>query len=346
MTPGTCAVHPGHTNISGTLSYPLHRVSAATQTPGGVAWNQITHGVAVRQRHRKRFRSSGQLVSAVAVVDQDASNSARHDRPTAQQIFTMHHIPQLTPSLMLYFPVGVLLASVRMALWIALLAADVSWLTDNDGTIAVLQRILGVNVKWHHIDRIPRQRHVLVSNHLTAGDLMMLYSLPQHYVHLISAKLPKRISQANHHRVRLWHATKDIYQDLADSSEHTDSIHVFPEGVMTNGSGMVQFSRGFMRFGKALPIVPVALRVTVPWNIQTHTLTSNFAANLFWFSFVPWVRLDATVLRPMSLSKGQGNGAFVEGVQQSIATELGVGIADMTNQEKKQLVRQYSNRKR
>lgn len=60
---------------------------------------------------------------------------------------------------------------------------------------AVLQRILGVDVRWHHIDRIPRQRHVLVSNHLTAGDLMMLYSLPHHYVHLISAKLPKRISQ-------------------------------------------------------------------------------------------------------------------------------------------------------
>ena len=72
---------------------------------------------------------------------------------------------------------------------------------------------------------------------------------------------------------------------------------------MTNGSGMVQFSRGFMLFGKNLPIVPVALRVTVPWNIQTHTLTSSFAANLFWFCFVPWVRLDATVLEPMSLAK-------------------------------------------
>ena len=72
---------------------------------------------------------------------------------------------------------------------------------------------------------------------------------------------------------------------------------------MTNGTGMVQFSRGFMRFGKTLPIVPVALRVTVPWNIQTHTLTSSFAANLFWFCFVPWVRLDATVLKSMSLTQ-------------------------------------------
>lgn len=95
---------------------------------------------------------------------------------------------------------------------------------------------------------------------------------------------------------------------VQDSSHCNRPFHsmtqvVFAEGVMTNGSGMVQFSRGFMRFGRSLPIVPVALRVTVPWNIQTHTLTSNFAANLFWFCFVPRVRLDATVLKPMSLSE-------------------------------------------
>lgn len=60
----------------------------------------------------------------------------------------------------------------------------------------MLQRVLGLQINWHHADRIPHERHVLVSNHLTAGDLMMLYSLPQHYVHLISDKLPKRISQA------------------------------------------------------------------------------------------------------------------------------------------------------
>ena len=43
--------------------------------------------------------------------------------------------------------------------------------------------------------------------------------------------------------------------------------------------------------------------------------------------------------------QGQGNGAFVEGVQKAIATELKVGIADMTNQEKKQLMKQYSKSK-
>lgn len=290
-------------------------------------------------------RNKRQATTAVAAVDQEPFHPAKAAKPTAEQIFDLHHVRELSPSFLLYFPFGVLLASIRMVLWVTLLAADVPWLTDNDSAIAVLQRLLGLQINWHNADQIPKERHVLVSNHLTAGDLMMLYSLPQHYVHLISAKLPKRISQASHHRVRLWHATKEIYQDLSDNSAHSDPIHLFPEGVMTNGSGMVQFSRGFMLFAKNLPIVPVALRVTVPWNIQTHTLTSSFAANLFWFCFVPWVRLDATVLTPMSLAKGQGNGAFVEGVQKAIATELKVGIADMTNQEKKQLMKQYSKRK-
>lgn len=60
---------------------------------------------------------------------------------------------------------------------------------------AVLQKILGLDIVWKNADSIPAERHVLVSNHVTAGDLMVLYSLPQHYVHLISAQLPKRISQ-------------------------------------------------------------------------------------------------------------------------------------------------------
>lgn len=50
-------------------------------------------------------------------------------------------------------------------------------------------------------------------------------------------------------------------------------------------------------------------------------------------------------LKALCSIQGEGNGAFVEGVQKAIATELGVGIADMTNQEKKQLVKQYSKSK-
>lgn len=68
---------------------------------------------------------------------------------------------------------------------------------------------------------------------------------------------------------------------------------------MTNGLGMMRFSRGFMRFGQGLPVAPFALRVRCAFDISTHTLSSSFLANLFWFSFCPWIELDATVLPPI-----------------------------------------------
>ena len=74
---------------------------------------------------------------------------------------------------------------------------------------------------------------------------------------------------------------------------------------MTNGAGMMRFSRGFLRFGRDLPIAPVALRASVPppWNmdLQTHTLTSSFLSNLFWFCWAPSIRLEARVLQPMTM---------------------------------------------
>lgn len=72
---------------------------------------------------------------------------------------------------------------------------------------------------------------------------------------------------------------------------------------MTNGAGMMRFSRGFLRFGRDLPIAPVVLRASVPWNmdLQTHTLTSSFLSNLFWFCWAPSMRLEARVLQPMTM---------------------------------------------
>lgn len=75
---------------------------------------------------------------------------------------------------------------------------------------------------------------------------------------------------------------------------------------MTNGRGMMKFSRGFMLFAQRLPVAPMALRAELPWGLATHTLTSSFAANMFWFCFAPSVRLDATVLPPMQLCEVRG----------------------------------------
>jgi hypothetical protein len=61
--------------------------------------------------------------------------------------------------------------------------------------------------------------------------------------------------------------------------------------------------------------------------VRNHTLTSSFLQNLFFFSWQPWTRLEATVLEPMAMAPGEGRGAFVQRVQYAIARELGSPVA-------------------
>lgn len=62
---------------------------------------------------------------------------------------------------------------------------------------AVLQAILGVRVRWDNLARLPKGRTVIVSNHVTTGDMMALYRLPRRTIHLISSQLPDRIAQVS-----------------------------------------------------------------------------------------------------------------------------------------------------
>ena len=59
----------------------------------------------------------------------------------------------------------------------------------------MLQAVLGLDITWRNLERLPAGRHVMVSNHSTTGDLMVLYSLPRRCVHLVNAALPARVTQ-------------------------------------------------------------------------------------------------------------------------------------------------------
>jgi hypothetical protein len=138
---------------------------------------------------------------------------------------------------------------------------------------------------------------------------------------------------------------------LDAQEELAASVHVFPEGGMTHGRrAMLSFSRGFTRLlggtgpNAATAVVPVALRLRthpVASLVRSHTLTSGFMANLFWFSFAPWTELEATALPAMAwrpAETGESRGAFVRRVQAAVAAELGCGIAALTVQQKRQIM--------
>ena len=321
------------------------------------------------------------------------------------------------PLLALYFPFGCALAVLRMALWIGGIALDLP-LWRNPGVVRGFLALLGVSVAWRHEERLPEGRHVAVSNHVSNGDLLMLFGHARgRYLHLITPLLPKEVFATKNLPAILAPASRDTYEALADiaaaaggsgdgegaaaanssggssstMSEDADGddgdgsaapsgghavppiaravvargvtvgapaaaaaaarprlppeaarapVHLFPEGGMTNGrGGMMAFSRGFTRFAKASGggggggaaagalVAPVALRLTVPFpQVKGHTLTSSFLANLFFFSWQPWARLEATVLPAAAPAAGEGRGAFARRVQEAIALELGAYV--------------------
>ena len=199
-----------------------------------------------------------------------------------------------------------------------------------------------------------------VSNHTCVGDFLLLYRQPRRYTHLIHAAVPAR---GGRHRVRFMQATPAAFKTLRRAAERAEQrraqsgssvaaaappsadkddalgsrpVHLFPEGGMTSGAGVMRFNRGFALL--RAPVAPVAFRCTHAWPggsaLSTHTLTSSFAANLFWLCFAPQTTLTATVLPPLSQRASETDAAFADRVRAALAHELGVPALDMGIKEK------------
>ncbi|GAX77129.1 hypothetical protein CEUSTIGMA_g4575.t1 [Chlamydomonas eustigma] len=259
------------------------------------AVNKVSNGAPTTHRipgkDVKLLESTASGLSYISYVI-DATSSQDQDGPQddVKRLFDSKHVPRWTPSLIMYYPFGLVIALFRMSLWICGILLDATWFRS-PAVISAYLTILGFRSQWYHTERSPTDRHVLVSNHIMPGDLMVIFQgLPQRCVHLITT-----------------------------------------EGGITNGRwGMMQFSRGFMRLLRPGEyVVPVVLRAKTPWDIRTHTLTSSFLANLFWISFCPWVEVHATVLPPLRPTVGESKAAFVRRVQSSIAEASGLVISEL-----------------
>ncbi|KAG2491837.1 hypothetical protein HYH03_009793 [Edaphochlamys debaryana] len=247
----------------------------------------------------------------------------------------------------LYFPVGLVIGAMRVALVIGCLALDAPWFRKPE-TIAGYLKLLGCTVTWRHPERIPAGRHIVTCNHVTVGDMMAFFQRPPgapRYCTLVTPALPQRVLDCKHLPVTMAYASPAVFEELETTSDPSPVL-VFPEGGMTNGRGMLRFSRGFTKLlnlkqkggAQPVPVVPVALRVRCMDGVNTHTLTSSFMANLFWLCFSPRVELIATALPPMTPAPGEARGAFANRVQAAMAEELGVKVYDMTIQQKKALM--------
>jgi hypothetical protein len=94
----------------------------------------------------------------------------------ANRLFDNKHIMRWTPSLVLYCPFGFVIALFRMSLWIGGVLLDADWFRS-PAVISAYLTLLGFRSTWHHTERLPPVRHVLVSNHVMPGDLMVLFKV-------------------------------------------------------------------------------------------------------------------------------------------------------------------------
>ena len=235
---------------------------------------------------------------------------------------------------------------------------------------------LQISTEWRGLELLPRGFHVAVSNHTCVGDFLLLYRQPARYTHLIHAAVPARggrhrvrfmqatpaafktlrrtAERAEQRRKAATEAVAAAAHAMPHAAPHAPSapppagaeavddelgsrpVHLFPEGGMTSGAGVMRFNRGFALL--RAPVAPVAFRCTHAWPgggaLSTHTLTSSFAANLFWLCFAPATQLTATVLPPMTQRAGEGDAAFADRVRAAIAAELGVPALEMSIREK------------
>lgn len=108
---------------------------------------------------------------------------------------------------------------------------------------------------------------------------------------------------------------------------------------MTNGTGMMLFSSAFLKFAKKSPVVPVALRISHPFKVNVHTLTSPFIANMFFFCFLPWVNMDATILDPLEKGSDEKSSEFVKKIQSKISDSLQIPVSDFTIKKKRAAIK-------
>ncbi len=208
------------------------------------------------------FAPTGSLSTSDASDDEAFTESSSSSSVDPASMFDTSHLPAgVTPQLALYFPAGVALAALRMALWIAGIAIDHPSFT-NPAVVAAYLSLLGFSTRVRNAHLLPQGTHVLVSNHVSVGDLMLLFRLPQRYAHLVTSALPEATTRTRNLPARLLPASTQVIERLASWPQGSLPVHIFPEGGMTNGSAMLQFSRGFTKLlAPGVPVVPMAIKV-------------------------------------------------------------------------------------
>lgn len=196
--------------------------------------------------------------------------------------------------LVIYFPVGLVLAILRMFVGLqAFVAACVLPKTSflRRLVLRVMCTLLGFVVVQDHLKRRDSRARILIANYTTTMDRLAvelvfpcvmpsMWDMPS----LLNCILGYNDMGAKHGRETL------IVSAKKHCLESRLPLLAFPEGATTNGRvGLLKFS--VWPFSLDQPVQPMVIRIVRPWftaRISPSLVDSYWWTDLFWFLFVPY----------------------------------------------------------
>lgn len=114
------------------------------------------------------------------------------------------------------------------------------------------------------------------------------------------------------------------------------ALYITPEATINNGRGLFRFRPEFMIRGR--PVVPLAMKLSVPFGLTPNPLMSSGAAKFLRLIMSPCLTFNLDFLpphTPMQRYKDkQAEQAFADGVQNSIAEHLDIPATHFTREDK------------
>ena len=251
---------------------------------------------------------------------------------------------------LLYFPVGFLLALVRLVIALPLVGA-VSCCVPSCWRTAFTRFAMFVFFGvWVKVSGSPdKNARVWAANHTSEMDAMAIRAVGNPFILGYSFYLklwwlkcsplsllnmvyvPQQSRSQGNNKAR--DNVRSVVQNLIDNE--TSPILVFPEGGLASGrTALLQYHK-FM-FSLGVPVQPIMIKLSrpLPINVNCEREGTTFFDNVFWFVFLPFQSFHLTFLDSVSKEDDEGVLTFTQRVQYLTAKAMGVKASPFLYRDK------------
>ncbi|KAJ9598525.1 hypothetical protein L9F63_010796 [Diploptera punctata] len=248
--------------------------------------------------------------------------------------------------LILYTPVGLLLATIRFLFALHVLLAA-SLLPQLPAVKSVILRcmcvVLGLVVKQESITGRDENLKVLVANHISPCDHVA--------VHLVAGSvtpsawdLPASLGWVLGMKDLGLRQGKDslVANIRSHFEKSTAPLLCFPEGTTTSGKvGLLKFSQ--WPFSLMDAIQPVTVKIWRPpiADVAASALATGIWGDIFWFLFVPFTVFSIKFLPSMAKEERESDSQIADRTAKVIASDLGIATTQHTASDKTEYEKRY-----